>query len=107
MAGAKQKEKPLRTFWKPKRALPSVEWDDKRQKAKFEFIRGVFETDDQDLCEYLLEKGYREITGMTGDVPIKPPLDDLPDPEAPRDPLEAAIAQRRVGQTHPDVTPGQ
>lgn len=84
-------EKPLRRFWKPKRSLPSVEWDQNagtpdaktgkpQGAARFEFRRGVFETYDQKLAEELIRRGYLEIPkGVI--PPLGPPTDDLPSPE--------------------------
>ena len=80
-----------RRFWKPRRDLPSVEWDEELNKAKFEFIKGVFETDDPKLCATLLRKGYVEVP-LGQDVPPKPPLGDLPDPEELRPAYPEIIA---------------
>ena len=88
---SKAAEPRLRRFWKPKRSLPSVEWDqngglpdEKTGKpqgaARFEFKRGLFETRDQKLAAELIRKGYLEIPeGVT--PPQGPPTDDLPPPE--------------------------
>ena len=81
-------EPPLRRFWKPKRSLPSVEWDKSAGTAdaktgvpsgaaRFEFRHGLFETRDQGLAEELIRKGYLEIPeGVV--PPAGPPGDDLP-----------------------------
>jgi hypothetical protein len=91
------KPKPMRRFWKPKRSLPSVEWDPKagpidpetkqpKGRARFEFYRGMFQTDDQELAEYLLKQGYEELdAGET--APSVAPLDDVPDPDSLPNPM--------------------
>jgi hypothetical protein len=85
-----------RRFWKPRRSLPSVEWDPeagsvdpatKRPtgKARFEFVRGLFETDDEKLADELLERGYCELHPGETPPPILPQDDvhETPTPENP------------------------
>lgn len=100
-----EKEQPLRRFWKPRRNMPSVEWDGEKEKPVFEFIQGVFETRDQKLAARLLKLGYMEITGVEGPIPRKPPLDDVPDPEASRDisPLVSQMAAMGIEELQPAV----
>lgn len=83
MSGKATKEKKVCRFWKPKRELTSVEWDGGKNRARFEFFNGFFETDDATLAAELRERGYLDVTDMPADevamLPPKPPQDDVPE----------------------------
>lgn len=40
---------------------PAVEWDGKKQAAKFQFIRRFLKTDDSKLIKLLIDLGYERV----------------------------------------------
>ena len=102
----KKAEEPrvLRRFWKSRRSLPTEEWDAERDKARFEFVDGICETDDPKIADYLAKRGYMELAVGEEPPPSKPPLEDLPDPEELRPRNYAGLtasAAAREAQTVP------
>ena len=38
--------------------LPAIQWDKETNSPKVEFVKGVFDTDDEELINFLFDKGY-------------------------------------------------
>jgi hypothetical protein len=61
--------------------LPTIVWDPNENKALAKFINGTFTTEDEDVAEILLSKGYPEV-GLDQESPpmiIPAPVEDIGD----------------------------
>jgi len=95
--------------------LPAVQWDKEVGAPKCEFKKGVLDTDDEELINFLLDKGYlvqKDVDVLVaggnldhgGFEPQEPSDKDLPSGRPPMDNPEMAQGGGVIPATRPVLT---